>query len=128
MSPGLHETLLLTAKTRKEIAGTVTYINVLLPSAVYINFVKNIHQIQVLTEPLCRAQANFYPLPNNERVDLQISWVDLHLRQRRFRRIYLSTNPSPHDPQNLLLAQTNRPMKTPGRIFSIISSCQSDLM
>ena len=52
----------------------------------------------------------------------------LHLHQRRFRRIYLSTNPSPHDPQNLLLAQTNRPMKTPGRIFSIIPSCQSDLM
>ena len=49
-----------------------------------------------------------------------------HLHQRRFRRIYLSTNPSPHDPQNLLLAQTNRPMKTPGRIFSIIPSCQSD--
>ena len=50
----------------------------------------------------------------------------VHLLQRRFRRIYLSTNPSPHDPQNLLLAQTNRPMKTPGRIFSIIPSCQSD--
>ena len=33
-SPGLHVTLLLTAKTRKEIAGTVTYINVLLRSAV----------------------------------------------------------------------------------------------
>ena len=49
-----------------------------------------------------------------------------HLHQRRFRRIYLSTNPSPHDPQNLLLAQTNRPMKTPGRIFSIFPSCQSD--
>ena len=49
-----------------------------------------------------------------------------HLHQRRFRRIYLSTNPSPHDPQNLLLAQTNRPMKMPGRIFSIIPSCQSD--
>ena len=49
-----------------------------------------------------------------------------HLHQRRFRRIYLSTNPSPHDPQNLLLAQANRPMKTPGRIFSIIPSCQSD--
>ena len=28
---------------------------------------KNIHQIQVLTEPLCRAQAIFYALPNNER-------------------------------------------------------------
>ena len=40
-----------------------------------------------------------------------------HLHQRRFRRIYLSTNHSPHDPQNLLLAQTNRPIKTPGRIF-----------
>ena len=26
----------------------------------------------------------------------------VHLHQRRFRRIYLSTNPSPHDPQNLL--------------------------
>ena len=35
--------------------------------AVYINFVLKIHQIQVLTEPLCRAQANFYALPNNER-------------------------------------------------------------
>ena len=35
--------------------------------AVYINFVLKIHQIQVLTEPLCRAQASFYPLPNNER-------------------------------------------------------------
>ena len=51
---------------------------------------------------------------------------NMHLHQRRFRRIYLSTNPSPHDPQNLLLAQTNRPMKTPGRIFSIFPSCQSD--
>ena len=49
-----------------------------------------------------------------------------HLHQWGFRRIYLSTNPSPHDPQNLLLAQANRPMKTPGRIFSIIPSCQSD--
>ena len=49
-----------------------------------------------------------------------------HLHQRRFRRIYLSTNPSPHDPQNLLSAQTNQPMKTPGRIFLIIPSCQSD--
>ena len=35
--------------------------------AVYINFVLKIHQIQVLTEPLCRAQASFYALPNNER-------------------------------------------------------------
>ena len=51
-----------------------------------------------------------------------------HLHQRRFRRIYLSTNPSPHDPQYLLLEQTNRPMKTPGRIFSIFPSCQSDYM
>ena len=49
-----------------------------------------------------------------------------HLHQRRFLRIYLSTNHSPHDPQNVLLAQTNRPMKTPGGIFSIIPSCQSD--
>ena len=40
-----------------------------------------------------------------------------HLHQRRFRRIYISTNPSSHNPQNLLLAQTNRPMKTPGRNF-----------
>ena len=32
--------------------------------AVYINFVLKIHQIQVLTEPLCRAQASFYVLPN----------------------------------------------------------------
>ena len=56
----------------------------------------------------------------------RVKLMTLHLHQRRFRRIYLSTNPSPHDPQNLLLAQTNRPMKTPGRIFSIIPSCQSD--
>ena len=35
--------------------------------AVYINFVLKIHQIQVLTEPLCRAHASFYALPNNER-------------------------------------------------------------
>ena len=35
--------------------------------AVYINFVLKIHQIQVLTEPLCRAQASFYALSNNER-------------------------------------------------------------
>ena len=35
--------------------------------AVYINFVLKIHQIQVLTEPLCRAQASFYALPNNQR-------------------------------------------------------------
>ena len=34
--------------------------------AVYINFVQNIHQIQVLAEPLCRPQAIFYALPNNE--------------------------------------------------------------
>ena len=32
----------------------------------YINFNQNIHQIQVLTKPLCRAQAIFYSLPNNE--------------------------------------------------------------
>ena len=35
--------------------------------AAYINFNQNIHQIQVLTKPLCRAQAIFYSLPNNER-------------------------------------------------------------
>ena len=55
-----------------------------------------------------------------------LTTYNYHLHQRRFCRIYLSTNPSPHDPQDLLLAQTNRPMKTPGSIFSIIPSCQSD--
>ena len=35
-------------------------------SAAYINFNQNIHQIQVLTKPLCRAQAIFNSLPNNE--------------------------------------------------------------
>ena len=35
--------------------------------AVNINFVQNIDRIQVLTEPLCRAQAIYYALPNNER-------------------------------------------------------------
>ena len=34
--------------------------------AAYINFNQNIRQIQVLTKPLCRAQALFYSLPNNE--------------------------------------------------------------
>ena len=34
---------------------------------VYINFVQTTHQIQVLTEPLCRAQAIFLALPSNER-------------------------------------------------------------
>ena len=29
-------------------------------------------------------------------------------------------------PSKIIIAQTNRPMKTPGRIFSIIPSCQSD--
>ena len=32
----------------------------------YINFNQNTHQIQVLTKPLCRTQAIFYSLPNNE--------------------------------------------------------------
>ena len=31
------------------------------------NVHENTHQIQVLTEPLCRAQAIFYTLPTNER-------------------------------------------------------------
>ena len=35
--------------------------------AAYINFNQNIHQIQVLTKLLCRAQAIFYTLLNNER-------------------------------------------------------------
>ena len=39
--------------------------------AVYINFVLKIHQIQVLTEPLCRAQAA------EQRAGYQISWVNL---------------------------------------------------
>ena len=34
--------------------------------AAYININQNTHQIQVLTEALCRAQAIFYSLPNNE--------------------------------------------------------------
>ena len=34
--------------------------------AAYINIIQNTHQIQVLTEALCRAQAVFYSLPNNE--------------------------------------------------------------
>ena len=35
--------------------------------AVYITFVQITHQIQVLTEPFCRAQPIFYALPNIER-------------------------------------------------------------
>ena len=34
--------------------------------AAYININVNTHQIQVLTELLCRSQAIFYSLPNNE--------------------------------------------------------------
>ena len=34
--------------------------------AAYINIIQNTHQIRVLTEALCRAQAIFYSLPNNE--------------------------------------------------------------
>ena len=34
--------------------------------AAYINFNQNTHQIQVFTKPLCRAQAIFYSLPNND--------------------------------------------------------------
>ena len=34
--------------------------------AAYINFNQNIHQIQVLTKPLCHAQAIFHLLPNNK--------------------------------------------------------------
>ena len=34
---------------------------------IYNIFVQITHLIQVLTEPLCRAQAIFYALPNNER-------------------------------------------------------------
>ena len=34
--------------------------------AAYINIIQNTHQTQVLTEALCRAQAIFYSLPNNE--------------------------------------------------------------
>ena len=32
----------------------------------HINFNQNIHQIRVLTKPLCPAQAIFHSLPNNE--------------------------------------------------------------
>ena len=35
--------------------------------AANITIMQNTHQIQVLTEPLSRAQAIFYSLPNNER-------------------------------------------------------------
>ena len=41
--------------------------NVAVKSFHCITFVQITHQIQVLTEPLCRAQAIFYALPNNER-------------------------------------------------------------
>ena len=34
--------------------------------AAYIMLMQNTHQIQVSTEPLCRAQAIFYSLLNNE--------------------------------------------------------------
>ena len=44
--------------------------------AVYINFVLKTHQIQVLTEPLCRAQASFL-CTAEQRAGCQISWVNL---------------------------------------------------
>ena len=34
--------------------------------AAYINFNQTTHQIQVLTKPICRAQAMFCSLQNNE--------------------------------------------------------------
>ena len=34
--------------------------------AAYITFMQITHRIQVLTEPLCRAQAMFYLMPNIE--------------------------------------------------------------
>ena len=52
---------------RKNIFFCPTTINCGRPWPVaYINFNQNTHQIQVLTKPLCRAQAIFYSLPNNE--------------------------------------------------------------
>ena len=39
-------------------------------------FMQNTHQIQVLTEPLCRAQAIFL-CAAEQREGYQISWVDL---------------------------------------------------
>ena len=52
---------------RKNIFFCPTTINCGRPwRAAYINFNQNTHRIQVLTKPLCRAQAIFYSLPNNE--------------------------------------------------------------
>ena len=45
--------------------------------AAYKNFNQNIHQIQILTKPLCRAQAIFYSLPNNE-LGTKYRGFDLH--------------------------------------------------
>ena len=44
--------------------------------AAYINIIQNTHQIQVLTEALCRAQA-YILFAAEQRVGYQISWVDL---------------------------------------------------
>ena len=44
--------------------------------AVYIIFVQNTHQIQVLTKPLCHAQAIFL-CAAEQRAGYQLSWVDL---------------------------------------------------
>ena len=71
----------------------------------------HLEEIQYLTLTLGPRSHNTLPST------LYIMWPMQHLHQRRFRRIYLLTNPLPHDPQNLLIAQANRPMKTPGRIF-----------
>ena len=64
------------AKTRKQSSGAeMRYYSKIVTCdaycgrpwpAAYINFNQNIHQIQVLTKPLCHAQAIFYSLPNNE--------------------------------------------------------------
>ena len=56
----------MTAAWRQGVFFTSRYFGWPWP-AVYIIFVQLTHQIQVLTEPLCRAQAILYALPNNER-------------------------------------------------------------
>ena len=102
-------------------------VNIFAIQSHYICIAKHLHLLFKQYNMLYEVTVIIFPLRSHYIYYNYRSLVtaEYHLHQRRFRRIYLSTNPSPHDPQNLLLAQTNQPMKTPGRIFSIFPSCQS---
>ena len=61
----------VSSKFKDELASLFFFF---LQAAPYIMFMQNTHQIQVLIEPLCRAQAIFL-CAAEQRVGYQISWV-----------------------------------------------------